>query len=100
MRRQLFDEWREIGIEEDETVLGMVDDVDELLGKQARIDRMQDAAGAGHPIIKLEMSPRIPGKRGDAFAWADPKRGESIGDALGTRRDLPVIGPVHDARRI
>ena len=57
MGRKLLDERCKIGIEEDVTVFGVVDDVDELLGEQARIDRMQHTAGAGHAVIEFEVPP-------------------------------------------
>jgi hypothetical protein len=78
----------------------VVDDVDELLGEQARVDGMQHAAGAGHAVVEFEVPPRVPGEGRDAITLADAERGKRVGDALGTRRHLPVVGPVHDAVRI
>jgi hypothetical protein len=96
----LLDQRLEIGIEEHVAVFGVVDDVDELLVEQARIDRVQHAPGAGHPVIEFEVPPRIPGEGCDAIALAEAECCERACGALGACHYLPVIGPVHDARRI
>src|SRR5579883_1791398 len=100
MRRELFDQWRKVGIEKHVAVLGVVDDVDELLDEQARIDGVQHAARAGHAIIQFEVSPGIPGQRRDTIALGDTEACECAGDALGAGGDLPVVGAVDDACRI
>src|SRR5579885_2833224 len=80
MRLQLLDERDEGEVEEDVAVLGMIDDVDDLLGEEARIDGMADRAHAGDAIIDLEMAKAVPGKRADAVRLLDAQPNERIGE--------------------
>src|SRR4051794_10389305 len=71
---KLLDQGYEDGIEENIAVFSMVDDVQDLLREQARIDRMQDAAGARYTVVKLEMTEAVPGERGDRLAECHAQR--------------------------
>ena len=96
MRRELLDQRHENRIEEDVAIFGMVDDVLDLLRKQARIDGVQDAAAAGHAVVQLEMAIAVPGQRGDALAMTDAQRFKRVGDPLRPRRDIAIVGAVKD----
>jgi hypothetical protein len=71
VRRELLDQWHERQVEADGAVAGVVDDVDELIVKEARVDRMDDRTHAGHRIVELEMPEAVPGQRADTVAAAD-----------------------------
>ncbi len=47
-------------IGKDKLIFGMVDDIDQLLGKQARIERVIDATNAGNAIPSFNMAVRVP----------------------------------------
>jgi len=56
----------------------MVDDVFDLLGKQARIDGIDDRAHTRHREIKLEMAVRVTSQRPDGRRLHDAKRAERV----------------------
>ena len=86
----LFHQWHESQVDEQDLVLGMVGDVDHLLREEARVDRVDHRAGAGHRVIDLEMPVAVPGQRGDAVLHADPELGQGLGQAPGPRMGIPV----------
>jgi hypothetical protein len=55
LRCQPLDQRNEGAIDEKKPVLGMVDDVDDLLVEQPRIDRMANGSDARDTVIELEM---------------------------------------------
>ena len=77
-RLQLLDQRHEHRIEEQPAILGVIDDVDDLLFEQPRIDRVADEAGAGHAVVDLEVPEVIPGQRGDAIAGLQPSRASAL----------------------
>ena len=102
--RQRLDQRREGEIEEQVSVLGVVDDVGDLLRKQPRIDRVQHRPRAGDAVVELQVAVAVPRERGDAIAGlaptASPARWPpaSIGD--GCRRTCSGgSGPRPCARR-
>ena len=52
-------------IEEQHPVLRVVDDIGQLIGKQARVDRVQDKARAGNAVVQLQMAAVVPGQCSD-----------------------------------
>ena len=72
-RRHFFDERPEVRIQEDVLVLGVIDDVDNLLGKQSRINRVTNIAAAGARVIGLEMPIVVPSQRCDTIATREPQ---------------------------
>ena len=58
-------------------ILGVVDDVGDLVGEQARIDGVTDRADAGDAVVQLEMAVVVPGERRDALALADAESSRS-----------------------
>ena len=52
----------------------VVDDVGDLLGEQADVQRVQHRADAGHGEIQLEVALVVPGERADAVARLDAQR--------------------------
>ena len=65
-------------VEEDDLVLGVVDDVGELLGEQPQVECVRHPAGARRGEVELEVACGVPGERGDAAVGADA---EAVEDA-------------------
>ncbi len=86
LRRQLLHQRREAQVEEDDLVLGMVDDVAELIGEEARVDGVADGADAGDAEIELVMAVAVPGEGPDAIADADAEPLAAPSPAAWTRR--------------
>ena len=62
------DDGQEAGIDENQAVFGVADDIGDVVVRQARIDGVADRAHAGNGVIKLEMAVAVHGQRGDAVA--------------------------------
>jgi hypothetical protein len=63
----------------------VVDDVDELLGEEARVDGVAYGADAGDSVVQLEMPVSVPGKGRHAVAGLDAKCAQpmrQLGDPL------------------
>src|ERR1700679_56018 len=97
MRRQLLDQWREYRVEEDVGALCVVQDILYLFGKQARVDRVQDAAGTGDAVIDFEMPIAVPGERRNALAMSDVEGVQGAGKLLGPPRHAGKIGAMEGA---
>jgi hypothetical protein len=103
-RGELFGERQGGRVDEQPGVLGMIDDVGDLVGVQARVDRVQDGAGAGDAVEQLEVPVRVPGQRADAVArsHAEPaQRGRqalrpAVRLGVGVAVDRPVDLPRDD----
>src|SRR3982074_115933 len=63
LRHQLLHQVDEGGIEEDEAILGVIDDVDDLIDEQAGVHGVTNTAHARNPIIKLKMAVPLPPPR-------------------------------------
>ncbi len=76
-RPQPLDERDEAGFDEQQPVLRVVDDVDDLLVEQPRVDRVADSPDAGDAVIQLEMAVGVPGERADPVGRpdAEPQQG-------------------------
>ena len=73
-RRDGFDQRQEGEVEEQHLVFGVVGDVDDLVGVQARVERVQHRARAGDRVVELHVAVAVPGERGDAVAGLDAQR--------------------------
>ena len=85
-RRELLQQRHQRVVDEDDLVLGVVDDVGQLLLEQADVERVQHRAGAGHREVQLEVALVVPGERADAVArlHAEPaERAREAVDAIG-----------------
>ena len=56
LRRELGQRLDQRAVDEDDAVLGVVDDVDDLLGEQADVQRVQHGAVGGHRHVELEVA--------------------------------------------
>ena len=66
-----LDERQEGQVEEEDPILGMVDDVGDLLLAQPGIDRVVDRAEASDSVPRLQVPPRVPGQRRHPVADLD-----------------------------
>ncbi len=79
MRRHAFHQRQEGGIEEHVLVFGVVDDVGDLLGEQARVDGMAYRSRARYAVVDLQVTIAIPGQRADTVARLHAQRGDGLG---------------------
>jgi len=72
----------------------VVDDVEELLLEQARVDGVVDRADAGDAVPGLQVPPGIPGERPDPIAEPDSVLREPLRQLEGAAAHVGVGGPV------
>ena len=82
LRSQLLGEGHEGRIDEDQPVLGVADDVDELVGEEARIERVTDRAHAGHAEVEFDVAMAVPRQGSDPIADTDAEPAERLGETL------------------
>ena len=67
-------------------VLGVVDDVGQLLGREPDVERVQHGPHAGDGEIGLEVALVVPAEGADAVARLDAEPGQGGGQLLGPGR--------------
>ncbi len=77
-------------VDEDHLVLGVVDDVRQLIGEEPDVQRVQHATATGRGEVELEVTCRVPRKRGDASARGDTEGVEHAAQPPGSRRPIAV----------
>ena len=85
---QLHEE-EQVLVHENDLVLGVVQDVDEMVRGQPEIHRVKRGPHAGDTEVKLQMAVAVQGDAGHAVALADAQRGQGVGELAGS---LEVIG--------
>ena len=83
----------ELRVVEQHLILGVIGDVDELLIKQARIDRMQDAADAHCAVPAHQMATVVHRQRRDPVTLSDTQCLERLRHPLGVVTDASPISP-------
>jgi hypothetical protein len=68
MRPQFFDQRQKHCIKKQPGVLGVIEDVRELVWKQTRIHRMEHCSDARNRVIQLQMPMAVPRQRRDSIA--------------------------------
>jgi hypothetical protein len=68
LRRDHLDQLDECQVDEQHLVFGIVHDPGDLVGKQARIERMVDRSNPKDPVPGFQMPPGVPGHGGDPVA--------------------------------
>ena len=68
-----------VAVDEDHAVLRVVDDVDDLLGEQADVQRVQDGAVGRHREVQLEVALVVPGERGNPLALLHAQAADELG---------------------
>ena len=99
-----FDDRHQVEVDEDDLILGMVGDVGHMLGRQARVQRVQHGADAGDAEVELEMPIGVPGDGADPVAELDAQPLQRFGELLGAlvrvlvavAMDRPLDGARHD----
>ncbi len=87
---ELLEDGDERVLDQDHLVLGVVDDVGELLGEEAHVEGVEDGAHAGHGHVDLEVLADVPGEGGDAVALLDAQLVERGRELLDPLDDLAV----------
>ena len=90
MRRDALDQLQEGQVEEYVLVLGVIDDVDDLLREQARIDGVTDGAAARGGVVDLEVAEAVPGERADAVGRSHPEGAQRVGKLARAPVRVPV----------
>ena len=70
-------------VDEDDLVLGVVDDVDELLRGQPEVEGMQHPAGAGRGEVEFQVAGGVPREGGDPALGADAQCVEHAAEPAG-----------------
>ena len=85
-RGQRLEQRHERLVDEDHLILGVVDDVGELIGEQPDVERVQHRPHTGNRHVELEVALVVPRERPDPIPVLDPQSPEHAGksiDALG-----------------
>ena len=87
---QLLQQGHEGEVEEEQAVFGVVDDVDDLVGEQPRIDGVIDRADPGDAVPGFQMPPGVPGERRHAVAEPDALALQALRHLQGARAHMPA----------
>ena len=85
-RQQRRQQAEQRAVDEDHLVVGVVDDVRQLLGEQPDVQRVQHTPGARRGEVQLEVAGGVPGERGHPAVGGDAERVEHAAEAAGARR--------------
>ena len=75
-------------------IFRMIDDPGDLIGEQARVDRMTYRPDASDPVPGLDVAPGVPGQCRDPVAGADTGGGQAFGHPQGAGTEGCIIGAV------
>ena len=89
-RQQREQQRRQRPVDEDHLVLGVVDDVGELLGEQPDVERVQHPPGARRGEVQLEVAGGVPAERGHPAVGGDAEGVEHAAEAAGAVGPLAV----------
>ena len=90
LRSELRDQRREREIEEKIAVCRVIGDVFDLLGEEARVDRVQHGADAGDAEVELHVAIAVPRERGNAIAGSHAENPERLGKLLRAAMNVGV----------
>jgi hypothetical protein len=82
LRRQALDQRNEARVEKEQAIGGMVDDVDDLVIKQPRVDRVTNGTNARDAVIQLKMAEGIPSEGAYPIAGLDAEPQQGPGELL------------------
>ena len=88
----------ELGVDQQHLGAAVADDVVDLVGMQAEVDRHRDAPVGGRAVEHAEQARRVLRHDRDAAAGAHAKRLQPGGEGPGAARDVPV-GQLAERRR-
>ena len=98
-RQQRRQEREQRAVDEDHLVVGVVDDVRELLGEQADVQRVQHPAGARRGEVQLEVAGGVPGERRHPTVGGDPERVEHAAETACGSAQSPYVTRSRRRRR-
>src|SRR5947209_4018475 len=91
-RSKSFDDRGKGAIVEDDTVLGVVDDISQLVIEQPRIKRVENAAHADDAEPRYQVPVVIHCQRCDTFSGPHPESLESLGELPRSSGNLDPVG--------
>ena len=77
-------------VAENKFIFRVVDDVDELLGKQANVERVQNGAESGHGEVELHMAVAVPRESRDSVTGFDAEFSERLHQLQRTRVEFAI----------
>ena len=80
----------EVLVDEDDPVLGVVDDVLEIAGPEPDVHGVQHGADRRDRVIELEVPPAVPHERRDPVAEGDPEVEEAVRELAGPAAGVGV----------
>jgi hypothetical protein len=83
-------------VDDEDAVVGVLDDVAQFLRVQADVQRVEHRARRGDAVVGLQVTGMIPAKRGDTIAAADAERPQRRSEPAGVSEAL-VVGRSADA---
>ena len=102
LRRDLLPQRQQRLVDEHDAIVRVVDDEAELVGMEAKVERVKDAAGQWDAEVGLEMLIVVPCERGNPVAGTDPELLQRPRQTPGPRGEVgegvPVKRPVRAAR--
>ncbi len=84
------EEGQEVRVDQDRPIVGVPDDVGQLVGGEAGVQGVQDPATARDGQVRLEVPGAVPGQGGDPLAAADAQPVERPHQLLAPRPDVGV----------
>ena len=84
-------------VDEERAVGGVVDDVGQLVGVQARVERVHHRAAQRHGEVELQVAVLVPAERRDAVAGLDAERCEGVRELARAAREVGVAVAVDAA---
>ena len=79
MRKDRLEQWDKGQVDKNKAIFSVVDDVHQLLGKQARINGVQHRTVSGDSVVQLEMTVVIPGQGSNALTVLNVEFFKQIG---------------------
>ncbi len=95
--RHLLEPGEQRAIDEHDPVLGMLDDVGQLLGEHVDVEGMADGAAAGDGEVELQVLVVVPGEGGDTVPGLHAEVDQRGGQALHPPVEVAIRLPVHRA---
>ena len=83
MGQQLAERLGQAVVKDDNSVLGVVGDVDDLLGEEPDVQGVQDGAHGRHGQIGHEMLGVVPHERRDPLVAVDTQAAQGVGELSG-----------------
>ena len=80
----------ETAVDDNHTVVGVVDHVRQLFGEQANVERVKHCAHRWNREVALEVLLVVPAERADALVGVDTELAQRIGQTAGVGADIGV----------